>query len=266
MSSNREQYTAARDALLTEITAFLKDDPRFLAAWLAGSFGRGEQTWLSDLDLHVVIAEAYSETLCATPWPAGGRTTPERLALFQHFGTPTIVFEAHSNNSIGGTFTHVVYGESAQNIDWMLIPQHKAYQERPSLMLLDKVGIPEAPEQELLTREQAVEVVSDAVSFFWMIASGAAKEVEGDLIHFHILLSWLKDSIQKVQYAFERKEPPYKRNWPEVGYTLVERAAALRQLCDEMEQLSSAVVAFGGTVPTAPRMIVEKRLALFEDQ
>ena len=37
MSSNREQYTAARDTLLTEVAGFLKDDPRFLAAWLAGS-------------------------------------------------------------------------------------------------------------------------------------------------------------------------------------------------------------------------------------
>jgi Putative nucleotidyltransferase DUF294 len=265
MSSNREQYVAARDALLTEITAFLKDDPRFLAAWLAGSFGRGEQTWLSDLDIHIVIAEADSQTLCATPRPGGGWTTPERLALFQRFGTPTIIFEAHSNNQIGGTFTHVVYGESAQNVDWMLIPQHKAHQEHPSLVLFDKVGIPEAPDPEPLTREQALETVSDTVSFFWMIASGAAKEIEGDLIHFHILLSWLKDAIRKVNYALEFKVPPFKRNWPEVCYTLAERATALRQLCDEMEQLVPVVVAFGGSVPTEPRMVVEKRLALFED-
>jgi hypothetical protein len=127
MSSNREQYTAARDTLLTEVAGFLKEDPRFLAAWLAGSFGRGEQTWLSDLDIHVVVAEEYCEKLCATPWSSGGRTTPERLALFQQFGTPSIVFEAHSNNQIGGTFTHVVYRESAQNVDWMLIPQYKAH-------------------------------------------------------------------------------------------------------------------------------------------
>src|SRR5579864_5556041 len=112
MASKREQYVAARDTLLGEITAFLKGDARFLAAWLAGSFGRGEQTWLSDLDLHVVVAEEYSETLCAMPWPAGGRTTPERLELFRQFGTPAIIFEAHSNNQVGGTFTHVVYGES----------------------------------------------------------------------------------------------------------------------------------------------------------
>src|SRR5215469_14578191 len=256
MTSNREQYTAARDALLTKITAFLKDDPRFLAAWLAGSFGRGEHTWLSDLDLHVVIAEADSETLCATPWPSGGRTTSERLALFQQFGTPTIIFEAHSNNLVGGTFTHVVYRESAQNIDWMLIPQHKAHQERPSLVLFDKVGIPEAPEPEPLPCEQATEAASDAVNFFWMIAAGAAKEIEGDLIHFHILLSWLKDSIRKVKYAFELKEPPFTRDWPDVCYTFPEKAAALRQFCDEMGQLTPEIVAFGGSVPIAPRVVV----------
>ncbi len=265
MSSNREQFTAARDALLTEITAFLKDDPRFLAAWLAGSFGRGEQTWSSDLDLHVVVAEADSATLCATPWHSGVRTTPERLALFQQFGTPTIVYEAHSNNQIGGTFTHVVYRESAQNIDWMLIPQHKAHLERPSLLLFDKVGLPEAPEQEPLTHEQAVEAASDAIGFFWMIAAGAAKGAKGDLIHFHILLSWLKDSIRKVQYALECKVPPYKRDWPNICYTQAEQAATLRQLCDEMETLTPTVVAFGGYVPAEPRVVVEKRLALFED-
>jgi len=185
---------------------------------------------LSDLDIHVVVAEEYSEILCATPWPWGGRTTPERLALFQQFGMPTIVYDAHSNDQIGGTFTHVVYRESAQNIDWMLIPQHKAHQEHPSLVLFDKVGIQEALEQEALTREQAVEVASDAVSFFWMIAAGNAKDLEGDLIHFHILLSWMRDSISKVKYALVRKEPPYKRDWPEICNTLAKRFAALRHV------------------------------------
>ncbi len=266
MSSNREQYTAARDALLTEITAFLKDDPRFLAAWLTGSFGRGEQTWLSDLDLYVVIAEAYSETLCATPWPAGGRTPPERLALFQQFGTPTIIFEAHSNNQMGGTFTHVVYGESAQNIDWMLIPQSKAHREHPSLLLFDKVGIPEAPEPELLTHEQAGEIASDEVSFFWMLAAAAAKEVERSLIDFHSLVARLDTSLRTVQYALKRQEPPFKHDEYDIAYTLPERTAALRRRCDEMERLAPAVVAFGGSVPAAPRAVVEKRLALFEGQ
>lgn len=267
MSNNREQYIAARDALLADITAFLKNDPRFLAAWLAGSFGRGEQTWLSDLDLHVVIAEEYCEQLCRTSGSGAGRTIPERLALFQQFGTPAIIFEAHSNNMIGGTFTYVAYAESAQNVDWMLIPQHKAHQEHPSLLLFDKIGIPEAPESEPLTHEQAVEAMSDAVSFFWMIAAEAAKGVGKDLINFHVLRSWLRDSIRRVKYALEYKELPFARDLSEVCYTSATKAAALRQLCDEMERLAPAIVAFGGSVPTTgPRAVVEKRLALFEDR
>lgn len=265
MSNKQEQYTAARDALLASITAYLKEDARFVAAWLAGSFGRGEQNWLSDLDIHVVVAQEYSASLCATPWRDGGRTTPERLALFQQFGTPVITYDAHANNLIGGTFTHIVYGESAQNIDWMLIPQQKAHLEQPSLLLFDKVGLPEAPEPEPLAREQAVKVASDAVAFFWMIAAADAKGLDEDMIHFHLLLSWLKDALRKVKYAFELKEPPFKRDWPVICYTSAERAAALRQLCDEMETLMPAVVDFGGYVPTGPRAMVEKRIALFEE-
>lgn len=266
MLRNREQYTAAREALLIEITAFLKNDPRFLVAWLAGSFGRGEQTWLSDLDIHVVVAEADSKVLCDTSHRAEGGTTPERLALFQQFGMPSIIFDAHANNLVGGSFTYVAYYESAQNVDWMLIPQHKAHLEHPSLLLFDKVGIPEEPEAPLLTHGQAMETVTHAASFFWMIAVGAAKYLEGDLIHFHMLLSWLKDAIRKVEYAFELKVPPFKRNWPEVNYTLADRIAALRQLCVEMEALMPRIVVFSGYVPVEPRLVVEKRIALFEEK
>jgi hypothetical protein len=148
MSGARTAFTEARTVLLEQITTTLKNDERFLAAWLAGSFGRGQQNWLSDLDIHIVVAEPCSASLCATPWMSGARTTPERLELFRQFGTPGIIFEAHSNNQVGGTFTHVVYQETAQNVDWMLIPQSLAHHEHPSLLLFDKVGIPEPPVKE----------------------------------------------------------------------------------------------------------------------
>jgi hypothetical protein len=148
MSRQRTAYVQARTHLLEQMTSTLQKDERFVAAWLAGSFSRGEQTWLSDLDIHVVIADTYSESLCATPWPSGVKTTPERLVLFQQFGTPGIIFEDHRHNQLGGTFTHVVYRESAHNVDWMLIPQANAYQESPCLLLFDKVGLPEPPLQE----------------------------------------------------------------------------------------------------------------------
>jgi hypothetical protein len=91
MSRQRTAYVQARTHLLEQMTSTLQKDERFVAAWLAESFSRGELTWLSDLDIHVVIADTYSESLCATPWPEGANTTPERLALFQQFGTPGII-------------------------------------------------------------------------------------------------------------------------------------------------------------------------------
>jgi hypothetical protein len=117
MSEEQTSYLQAREALLAHITVVLKTDQRFIAAWLAGSHARGEQQWFSDLDLHVVVAEEYSATLCAQPWSAGAKTKPERLALFTQFGEPAVIYEAHANNLVGGTFTYVLYQESALNVE-----------------------------------------------------------------------------------------------------------------------------------------------------
>jgi hypothetical protein len=264
MSPQREAYTWARETLLEHIVTTLKKDERFVAAWLAGSFGRGEQTWMSDLDIHVVVADAYSEQLCATPWPFGAKTTEERLALFEQFGTPAIVYDAHSNNQLGGTFTFVLYQESAQNIDWMLIPQEKAYQERPSLMLFDKIGIPEPSTPEPESHEQRIERVSMNVGFFWMIACSNVKNLlASDLIEFHMLLLWLEENIREVQAALRGGRTTYVSHSHSQIYTTQEdQVAALRQLCDEMEALMPQVIKLGGYVPSSPRSMVEKRLAL----
>ena len=264
MSSRREAYTQARETLLERITTTLKKDERFVAAWLSGSFGRGEQTWASDLDIHVVVADTYSEDLCRTPWPFGARTSEERLALFKQFGTPVIIYDAHSNNQVGGTFTYVLYQESAQNIDWMLIPQEKAYQERPSLLLFDKIGIPELPTPEPENLDQRIERASMNVGFFWMIACGNVMNLlADDLIEFHMLLLWLEENIREVQAALLCERASYVSHTHSRIYTTQkEQIAALRQLCDQMEALMPRVIELGGYVPTSPRSMVERRLAL----
>ena len=80
MSSDSTEFAlvhaAARDALLERIVAALRADERFVAAWLRGSFGRGDDDELSDLDLDVVLRDADAPVLCARPWHTGGRTTP----------------------------------------------------------------------------------------------------------------------------------------------------------------------------------------------
>lgn len=56
-------YRIHRDALLQHMLAVLRADERFVAAWLTGSLARGEGDDLSDLDLSVVVADAYTTRL-----------------------------------------------------------------------------------------------------------------------------------------------------------------------------------------------------------
>lgn len=265
---SRTAYTQARERLLAEITESLRSDERFVAAWLAGSIGRGEGSWQSDLDLHVVVADEYSEALCAMPWPSGARTTPERLQLLQQFGTPAIIYDAHGNNQLGGTFTYVVYQESAQNVDWMLTPYHQAHLLPETLLLFDKVGLPAAPAEEPETKEEQSERASLHVGFFWMIACANIKNLlAGDLCKFHMLLLWLEDNLLEVRAALRGEQARYiSRKHSRVYATQEEQIAALRRLCDEMEALMPAVVDLGGYVPPAPRAMVEMRLELLKGE
>jgi hypothetical protein len=268
MSKKKATFVQARERLLATITESLRNDERFIAAWLAGSFGRGQQTWISDLDLHVVVAEAYSESLCATPWRSGARTTPERLALFQQFGTPVILFEAHSNNLLGGTFTYVLYQESAHNVDWMLIPQAIAHREPQTLLLFDKVGLPEPPLEEPESQEELIERASANVGFFWMIATASILDLlNSDLSEFHRNLLWLDNDTHEVRSALQGKRAPYiSHTHSSIYATSQERVAALRHRCNEMEDLMPAVVKMGGYVPANPRSMVEKRLELLVEE
>lgn len=269
LSSKQTAYVQARTDLLEQITSTLQKDERFVAAWLSGSFGRGEQTWLSDLDLHVVVADAYSESLCAAPWAESAQTTNERLALFKQFGTPGIIFERTNHaNKVGGILTNVVYQESAQSVDWMLIPQSEASLEHPSLLLFDKFGLPEPPAPEPERLDQRRERASQHVGFFWIIATGAARALLADRLPlFYSYLLLLEESMREVESALHGERAPYTKDTKQqIYFTHKERADALRHLCDEMERLMPPVVQFGGYVPTAPRAIVEIRLALANEE
>lgn len=265
MSMEKMKYVQARTILLEQIASTLQKDERFVAAWLAGSFGRGEETWLSDLDLYVVVSDASSASLCATPWQIGAKTTEERLALFKQFGTPGIIFERKNHaNQIDGILTNVVYQESAQSVDWMLIPQAKAYREHASLLLFDKVGLPEASAPEPESLEQRIERASTQVGFFWIIACGSARALAaGRLLLFSSYLLELEGAIRQVKTALRGEHATYTKHTNlRMSFTHEQRVATLRHLCDEMERLMPQVVQFGGYVPVLPRTLVEMRLAL----
>ena len=228
MSEKKTSYLQAREALLEHISTTLKQDRRFLAAWLAGSHARGEQQWFSDLDLHVVVAEEYSEPLCAQPWAAGAKTTPERLALFTQFGEPAVIYEVHANNLLGGTFTYVLYQESAINVDWMLIPQSLAHLEHPALLLFSHAELPAPRAEEPPSREECAERASLQVGFFWMIAASNVQNfLHGDLVQYHTLLRWLEDNIRETHAALRGE------------YTSFSKASRIKLNCTREEQIAT---------------------------
>lgn len=265
MLSPKMAYVQARTDLLEQITHTLQRDERFVAAWLAGSFGRGEQTWLSDLDLHVIVSDPFSPSLCATPWQTGAKTTAERLTLFRQFGTPGLIFERTTHaNPMSGVLTNVVYQESAQSVDWMLIPQAKAHREYPSLLLFDHVGLPKPPAPEPESLEQRLERASMHVGFFWIVACGSARAlVANKLPLFYSSLLDLERAMLEVKAALRGERAPYlKSTEQQIDVRHEMCAALLRRLCDEMESLMPHVVHLGGSVPASPRALVEMRLAL----
>jgi predicted nucleotidyltransferase len=262
MSNAVTAYIAAREELLARLVTTLQADERFVAAWLAGSFGRGNQDSFSDLDLHVVIADAYSESLCARPMMHGGRTTAERLALFKQFGEPAVIYEAHENAPEDGTFTYVLYHYASQNVDWVLIPQSKARRPAESLVLFEKVEIPVEPPPPVESLEERITLASDMTAFFWMMAANSTKSLlRNDIVHYYILLDWLHDAVNDVERAIEGRPWQYHRGasaaWCE---TREEQVATLRRLCARMLELMPRVVEVGGYVPASPMQAVELRL------
>ena len=101
-------YRTNRNELLQHILAVLRTDERFVAAWLTGSLGRNEADDLSDLDLSVVVADAYTHRLCScNPVVVTRNTSPERLALYKQFGQPLVLREDRSWLGEGSCFNHV---------------------------------------------------------------------------------------------------------------------------------------------------------------
>src|SRR6266446_2434262 len=169
MSRKRTAFVQARERLLAEITESLRNDERFLAAWLAGSYERGEPTTQSDLDIHAVVADIYSESLCATLWPSGARTTQERLTLFEQFGTPGVIYEDQTDPPEGGTATTVLY-DSALKVRWMLLPQSTAQRPPQSLLLFEKSAVSLVPPYVPASLQERLEEAAIHIAFFWLMA------------------------------------------------------------------------------------------------
>jgi predicted nucleotidyltransferase len=259
MKSNLEAYRQSREVLLTSIITELSGDERCVAAWLTGSYARNDADEVSDLDIRVVIAEPYIEILCARQEQVSHTTTSERLALFSKFGKPALIHENNNNAPEGGTFTFVLYSDSALMMDWTLVPLKNAERPVQSALLFDKANIPVSPPPEPEELEQSRKYVAEQWAFFWMMTAITIKYIiRNDGVfaaewteHLHQLVREIERRLKKQPRAYARgslsRLQPNQENQIE----------ALRELVKKMQALGPAIAKFAGVELAAPMEEIE---------
>jgi predicted nucleotidyltransferase len=246
---------AERDALLGRIVRALEADPRVAAAWLLGSFGRGEADAWSDLDLHVAVADEHVEALLI-----------ERPALYARVGRAVLIQDEMPSNVQEGARFQLVIFRGPVEVDWNVGPLGLARRPHASVLLFDRAGVPPFMLPPL-SPEQRRARARDRLIFFWAMAPIAVKYAgRGEsrrvvrqielLSHAYIALwrlarerdgpePWLPSVTNRVL------EPELDARLPLLGETIDPPAAlvVIRALCARIEELHPALGALGVPLP-----------------
>jgi predicted nucleotidyltransferase len=128
---NLSEYAAGRNEVLSRITSALEMDDRVVAAWLSGSFGRGEDDEWSDLDLHVAVADDHLQAVLN-----------ERSRLYSTAGVPLLIQEEmESDSQPGARFQLVMYAGPVE-VDWNIGPESQAVRPLNFKMLVQRADVP----------------------------------------------------------------------------------------------------------------------------
>ena len=264
MKRSLKSYREHRDTLLKRISETLSKDERFVAGWLTGSISRNEEDSLSDIDLELVVADQYSDGLCTRLEQVSAQTSPERYALFSQFGIPALIHENNNNAPEGGTFTLVLYADSAVMIDWVLVSQSKAKRPLQSQILFEKGAIPIAPPPEPEDVERSKKSVAEMWAFFWMMIAITIKYIYRDDGVF--AAEWI-EHLHGLIYEIERRlngEPRgYTRgSLSKLKPTREKQLESIQELCGRMQGLKARVAEFTGSEPAMPAAEIELLFSL----
>ncbi len=243
------RYANARDDLLTRIVRTLEADDRVAAAWLAGSFGRGDADAWSDLDLHIAVVDAH--------YPA---FWGERIAFYDRFGHPILIQpEIPGNTGIpGGSFQLVFYAGPLGpiEVDWCAGPASAAVLPGESRLLFDRFGIPLAPlpAPPALSSDERRAHLDATLTFFWAMASIAVKyAARGETAQAIAQVDLLVQSFSDGWRLIQRAEPDLVDALPRFGRSIdpPEVFRVILALCAEMERLHPEIESSGVCGPTA---------------
>ncbi len=264
LSNNLESYSGSRESFLAKIAESLSSDQRFVAAWLTGSFGRNEADSVSDIDLSLVVSEEHSSSFCMKLESVSDQTSPERFSLISQFGVPALIHENNNNAPDGGTFTFVLYANSAVMVDWVLIPQSKAKRPAQSKPLFDKIGFPISSPSRPEDLEQRKKSVAEKWAFFWMMTAVTIKYVIRDdgvfathwIESLHSLAGDIERQINGEPWIYTRgslSRPQRSRE---------NQIESLKTLCKRMQELKPKVAEFMESKPLLPSAEIEKLFSL----
>lgn len=264
MATTLNSYQERRAALLAEITTALSNDERFVAGWLTGSYSRNDADYLSDIDLSLVVSDKYNASLCTRLEQVSARTSSERYALFSQFGNPALIHENNNNAPEGGTFTFILYSESAIMVDWVLIPRSKASRPNQSKILFDKVDIPMSNPPEPDALEQSRKSVAEIWAFFWMMTAVTIKYIiRGDNVFVTHWTENLHGLIQEIERRINREPWNYTRgSLSQLQITREKQIESIYELCEKMQELKPKVSEFIRSEPATPISEIETLLAL----
>ena len=251
-----KQLAEAREETLTRLVTAFERDPRIVAAWLSGSFGRGEADVWSGLDLHVAVKDEAYEAMLAAP-----------LNLFALAGEPLLIQGGFPSDSVpGGMFWLVIYRGPVE-IDWNIGPVSKAAKPVASHSLIEKRQIAEAAEPVRPHADAIAKKAQAQLEFFWAMAPIACKYAGRG----HTRLAIEQSSLLRRAFAGlwhsanspEHLDEPFHQNRPmepaldalisrfSVNVTPLEALDVIESFCDEVERLHPVLAALGVRIPAA---------------
>jgi predicted nucleotidyltransferase len=122
-----------RDRLRRSLANQVAGDPRISAAWLFGSFGRGDADCWSDLDVVIVAEEDQFDAVLA-----------ERYDQVAKLGEVVLVVESSYNGPPGGCYLMTGYDSPTGLllIDWYWQPERIAQMANTNAVLANRASLP----------------------------------------------------------------------------------------------------------------------------
>jgi predicted nucleotidyltransferase len=246
---------AEHETLLQQALRVLQADQRITAAWLFGSVGRRTSDVFSDLDLWVIVNDESIEMMSA-----------ERQSVAAQLDRPVLLLESPGNAPAGGAYLMALYPGQAgvHQVDWYWQRQADASLPRHALMLFDRVGISQDTRLEQpdpagtpppFTQQELAEQATQLSTYFWAMSNIAVKSVlrhQAWAAVSHLEgLRGLVDGMKRLVglSAIQEGQEEWRTTLlPPVHRT--EQMTMLREIAQEMEQLTSAIGMVGGQVPS----------------